>query len=90
MNRTPETLVEQAQMFLLNLGRAQSLDTIFTIDPLFKKFMTEECGLTEEVIFNVSIAASQAAATLTNKNGIITVENCEKFLAANNSQNPVV
>lgn len=90
MSRTPDELVAQAQLFLLNIGRARGLDMIFQMDPLFKKFMIEECGLTEEAVLNVSKAAAQAASTLTDQNGIITPENCEKFLAVNSTSNTVV
>lgn len=90
MKRTSDTLVRQAQNFLFNLGNAQGLDMIIAIDPVFAQFMKDECGLDLELLKKVSIAAAEAASTLKSENGIVTPENCEKFLKNNGVLETVV
>lgn len=83
MKRSAEALRLQAINFLTNLGAAEGLGFIMTIDPAFAKFMKEQCGLDPEDIKNLSTAASLASSKLKNETGIVTSENCEKFLVDN-------
>lgn len=80
MNRTPEELVNQATTFLYNLGAAQSMSYILAIDSVFKDFLVTECGLDVNKVEELSQIASVISNKIKNENGIVTVENAERFL----------
>jgi KaiC/GvpD/RAD55 family RecA-like ATPase len=79
--RTPERLLSQANRFLMNLGNAQALGQILLIDPFFRRYLKEECGLNDEAVVKMSEFAEQAANSLKNEDGIVTVESMKAWLA---------
>lgn len=83
MTRSPESLMRQARTFLVNIGAASSGPLIFSIDPLFKKFMVEECGVNEETLNDMATLAGILSSNLKHHDGIVTKENCAKFLSEN-------
>jgi hypothetical protein len=86
--RAPSVLVSQAEEFLANLGSAQALAFILSIDPTFAKFLEQECGLDLSLIEVVSNVASKAAGSLHNRPGVVTIENAQKWLEAQNANVP--
>ena len=80
MDRTPETLVRQATDFLIIIGNAQALSVILRTDPLFEKFMADECGLDVEKVKDFSSKLNWLDLGIKDQDGIVTVDNCRKFL----------
>ena len=74
-DRDPKILKDQVTELILIIGNIQAYPVIFNIDPMFKKFMAEEAGLDTDKL--VSLAAG---LTLKNADGIVTEENCKKFI----------
>lgn len=80
--RSGKALKSQVDTFLLNLGAAQALSYIVHIDPIFAKFISEECGVDLTGIEQLSRAASLVGSRIKNVNDIVTEENCENWLKA--------
>lgn len=78
-DRSPEKLSLQAETFCMNLGAAKALGFILQIDPLFEKFMVEQCGLDSKKLQEISALLS-SVVSLKNQNGLIDPANCKKFL----------
>ena len=60
----------QAEAFLTNTGAAQALSFIVATDPIFAKFMKEECGVDLDKISEMSLKASEVLCGLKNEDGI--------------------
>lgn len=86
-NRTGKTLAEQASNFLINLGKAQALEYILYRDSEFSEFLKEECRLDVDLVMKISQMAGIAANGLVREEGIVTEENCTRWL--DKRRNPV-
>lgn len=80
MKRSGEVLRNQTEDFLEGLARFRSYGVINKIDPLFEKFLEQECGVNLAKLNEAIGYANEVARYLTNKNGIVTNENCQKFV----------
>src|SRR5271166_201590 len=83
MKRSGEALVEQAAAFITNLSATSALGMIIGMDPIFKQFMVDEVGLDAAKVQELSNLAGLIARKFKNEDGIITTENCERFLKVN-------
>ena len=77
---TPEHLCSQVENFLYSLGQSQSMSFILELDPDFGKFLEQECGLNLDLISKISEIAQAAASTLKQQDGIVTVDNCRRWM----------